>query len=68
MTENSNQLSAIKQTANSILERDVDELLVIPPLAIKLLCLTSDNARRATELSVLIISEPALANPDVASI
>jgi hypothetical protein len=58
MTENSNQLSAIKQTANSILERDVDELLVIPPLAIKLLCLTSDNARRATELSVLIISEP----------
>jgi hypothetical protein len=29
MTENSNQLSAIKQTANSILERDVDELLVM---------------------------------------
>lgn len=60
MTDNANHLIAIHQRANALLKHEVDHMQIIPPLAIKLLRLTSNNTKRAAELSLLISSEPAL--------
>ena len=60
MTDNINQILAIHQAANTLLKHEVDQLQVIPALAIKLICLSGDKSGRASSLAQLISSEPSL--------
>ncbi|OQK18193.1 hypothetical protein AU255_10255 [Methyloprofundus sedimenti] len=68
MIDNANHHSTLHQTANCILKRDVDDLQIIPYLAVKLLRLTIDNTARAAELSTLLLSEPSLAEKVLSSV
>lgn len=61
MTDNAKHDLGIIKAANLILKNKVDNLQVIPAVALKLLRLTNDESTNVADLSQLIETEPALA-------
>lgn len=58
--ENPNEIDDIKKRARLILKNEIDQLLLVPSIASKLLTLTSDDQTRIEDLIRLIETEPAL--------
>ena len=54
------EMERLKVLARSILKREISTLQVIPPVAVKLLKLTNDEASSFSDLSIIIETEPSL--------
>lgn len=55
-----NKVEALRKSAKAILKQDISGLEVIPPVAVKLLKLTNDEASSFADLSLIIETEPSL--------
>ena len=55
-----NEIESLKISAKSILNHEISNLQIIPPVAVKLLKLTNDESASFSDLSFIIETEPAL--------
>ncbi|MCW8929185.1 MAG: GGDEF domain-containing protein [Gammaproteobacteria bacterium] len=54
------EIDELKESAKSILKHKISSLQVIPPVAVKLLKLTNDEASSFSDLTLIIETEPSL--------